>query len=68
MESIHDETAQRIIGLDFPRCDRLQGIGSVELKMDQRTGRIYDDRAEPQVVGAEHQATYAGVNFPDTVR
>ncbi|HPP45499.1 MAG TPA: hypothetical protein PK446_06880, partial [Methanomassiliicoccaceae archaeon] len=63
MESIHDETAQRI-GLDFLDAIGYRGIGSVELKMDQRTGRYMMIELNPRLWAQNIQATYAGVNFP----
>ena len=63
MESIHDEEAQRI-GLDFLEAIGYRGIGSVELKMDQRTGKYQMIELNPRLWAQNVQATYAGVNFP----
>lgn len=63
MESIHDEVAQKI-GLDFLEAIGYRGIGSVELKMDRRTGRYQMIELNPRLWAQNIQATYAGVNFP----
>ncbi len=63
MESIHDATAERI-GLDFLEAIEYRGIGSIELKMDRRTGRYQMIELNPRLWAQNVQATYAGVNFP----
>jgi len=63
MESFHDPEVQRI-GLDFLEAVGYRGIGSIELKRDDRTGRYMMIELNPRLWAQNVQATYAGVNFP----
>ena len=62
MESMHDDNAKKI-GLDFLEAINYRGIGSVELKIDQRTGEYMMIELNPRLWAQNIQATYAGVNF-----
>ena len=63
MESFHDPLVKRI-GLDFMENIGYRGIGSIELKLDDRTGKYMMIELNPRLWAQNIQATCAGVNFP----
>lgn len=63
MHSIHDPEVQTI-GLRFLEAIGYRGIGSIELKLDDRDGRYKMIELNPRLWAQNVQATYAGVNFP----
>lgn len=63
MESFHDPQVQRI-GLDLFEAFGYRGIGSIELKKDERTGQYMLIELNPRLWAQNIQATCAGVNFP----
>lgn len=63
MSSIHDD-AVADIGIRFFEGIGYQGIGSIELKLDDRDGHYKLIELNPRLWAQNSQATAAGVNFP----
>lgn len=63
MCSFHDDTVADI-GTKFFEGIGYQGIGSIELKLDDRDGRYKLIELNPRLWAQNSQATAAGINFP----
>ncbi len=66
MESFHDDELAEL-GLRFFEGIEYRGIGSIELKLDDRDGRYKMIELNPRLWAQNSQPTYAGVNFPLTM-
>lgn len=66
MESFHDEELAKL-GLKFFEGIGYRGIGSIELKLDDRDGMYKMIELNPRLWAQNSQPTYAGVNFPLTM-
>jgi predicted ATP-grasp superfamily ATP-dependent carboligase len=63
MESFHDDALAKI-GLKFFEGIGYRGIGSIELKLDDRDGNFKMIELNPRLWAQNSQPTYAGINFP----
>lgn len=63
MESFHDDELAAL-GLKFFEGIGYRGIGSIELKLDDRDGRYKMIELNPRLWAQNSQPTYAGINFP----
>lgn len=66
MESFHDDELARI-GLKFFEGIGYRGIGSIELKLDDRDKKYKMIELNPRLWAQNSQPTYAGINFPLTM-
>jgi predicted ATP-grasp superfamily ATP-dependent carboligase len=66
MESFHDDQLADI-GLKFFEGIGYRGIGSIELKLDDRDGHYKLIELNPRLWAQNSQPTYAGINFPLTM-
>lgn len=66
MESFHDDELAKI-GLKFFEGIGYRGIGSIELKLDDRDGKYKMIELNPRLWAQNSQPTYAGINFPLTM-
>ncbi|MDW5562702.1 MAG: hypothetical protein SA339_05695 [Methanomassiliicoccus sp.] len=63
MESFHDDMLAKT-GLGFFEGIGYKGIGSIELKLDDRDGKYKMIELNPRLWAQNSQPTYAGINFP----
>ncbi|MBI0583225.1 MAG: hypothetical protein ISF22_03255 [Methanomassiliicoccus sp.] len=63
MESFHDDRLAAI-GIKFLEGINYRGVGSIELKLDDRDGKYKMIELNPRLWAQNSQPTYAGINFP----
>lgn len=66
MESFHDDELAAL-GTRFLEGIGYRGIGSIELKLDDRDGRYKMIELNPRLWAQNSQPTCAGINFPLTI-